>query len=158
MRRIQIPPNRLSTWKAMAWKAGTVLGIALLVAVVVAFSSQPPTGTIRVRTGTIRVGSYAASPFDSIPYYANISDAAVLGTVESRTATYVKNEWHGYYYVTLGVERVLKGSVARSIVVKILLVPEHHGEYTRPNLSVGGARLPLPPLNRRPGGGLRDRL
>ena len=130
MRRIQIPPNRLSTWKATAWKAGTVLGIALLVAVVVAFSSQPP-------TGAIRVGSYIASPFDSIPYYANISDAAVLGTVQSRTATYVKNEWHGYYYVTLEVERVLKGSVARSIVVKILQLPEHPGEHTRPNLSVG---------------------
>jgi len=123
----------------MAWKAGTVLGIALVIAVViVGFSNQPPNqGPNEPQTGAIRVGSYVASPFDSIPYYVNMSDAMVVGTVESRTATYVKNEWYGYYYVTLEVERVLKGSVARSIVVKILLVPEHCDEYTRPNLSVG---------------------
>jgi len=134
LRRIQIPPNRLSTWKATAWKAGTVLGIALLVAVVVAFSNQPPNEPL---TGAIRVGSYIASPFDSIPIYVNISDAAVVGTVQSRTGMHREDEWHGYYYVTLGVERVLKGSVAGSIVVKILQLPEHRGEHTRPNLSVG---------------------
>jgi len=79
---------------------------------------------------------WPAPPYEQVPYYANRSDAIVMGTVESRADT-VKGALDYYYELTLNVERTIKGPQTDSMVVRVEQEEEPRGWLYRPQISVG---------------------
>ena len=85
----------------------------------------------------IEKGLWPASPFDSIPYYSNISDIIFLGQVESRTKINHDVDGHNFYYITMTVEQVLKGISPETLTIRIDQGTEKLGWWYRPDVNPG---------------------
>lgn len=115
-----------------------LLEVGVVVVVAIATAMGILTFTLRTpKSLVIETGIWPASPFDSIPYYSNISDMVVLGRVKSRTDTVEGSDCPGHYYVTISVEEMLKGDSADSLVIRIDQGRENLGWWYRPDILPG---------------------